>query len=279
MTLLPHYCVDENLELDAKFFGVNQNFKIITLPKSRASYSVPSLHVKNPFVEKNYKVIDSSNGIITFERFCNLAGKKDKIIEAILDKFANEYPCINIHSLNIKPTTPLPFDFKSYKLLTISLKNNNFRKRKGSFRAIFKTPTSEKNIYFKFTIDANIKAFKAKHKLFNDKILSRNDYEKITIKIDKLPSKIITCKVPNNLMTKNYISANSILTMNKFEYKKDILRGTDIRAYIRDGMLVIATHATVLEDGNIGDILKVKTDNGKLLRAKLISKYKAIILE
>jgi flagella basal body P-ring formation protein FlgA len=85
--------------------------------------------------------------------------------------------------------------------------------------------------------------------------------------------------MPEKLMTKNYISANSILTMNKFEYKKDVLRGADIRAYIRDGMLVLETQATLLEDGDVGEIVKIKTDKGKLFRAKLISKYKAIILE
>jgi len=44
-------------------------------------------------------------------------------------------------------------------------------------------------------------------------------------------------------------------------------------------MLVLETEATLLSDGNIGEIVKIKTDKGKLFRAKLISKYKAIILE
>jgi len=97
--------------------------------------------------------------------------------------------------------------------------------------------------------------------------------------IDKLPSKVITCRMPEKLMTKNYVSANTILTMNKFEYKKDVLRGTDVRAFIRDGMLVLETGATILKDADIGDIVKIKTDKGKLFRAKLVSKYKVIILE
>jgi flagella basal body P-ring formation protein FlgA len=85
--------------------------------------------------------------------------------------------------------------------------------------------------------------------------------------------------MPNKLLTRNYISTDSILTMNKFIYKKDVLRGTNIKAYIRDGMLVLETEATLLKDANIGDIVKIKTDQGKLFRAKIISNYKAIILE
>ena len=207
------------------------------------------------------------------------ANNLDTISEAVLIKFEEKYPCLDAQLPTITSNSPLPADFKNYKFIKLDLRKSAFRKRKSSFKVLFKTPKKEKSIYFKFHINANIDVFKAKRKLYNDKILSKNDYEKVSIKIDKLPSKVITCSMPKKLMTKNYISANSILTMNKFEYKKDVLRGTGIRAYIRDGMLVLETEATLLNDGDIGEVVKIKTDNGKLFRAKLISKYKAIILE
>ena len=210
----------------------------------------------------------------------SFANKLNIISEAVLSKFENRHPCLNINDLpKIKPTSPLPSDFKDYEFIKIKFRDYLLRKRHGSFKAIFKTPSREKSIYFKFDIDATVDVFKAKHKLYNDKILSKNDYEKISIKLDSLPSKVITCNMPKKLMTKNYVSANTILTMNRFKHKKDVLKGTDILAYIRDGMLVLETEATILKDANIGDIVKIKTDNGKLFRAKLISKYKAIILE
>ena len=279
ITILPHYCVDDNLKLKADFFGADDSFEVLIIPKARSTFTVPSLHVKNPFEKNGYEIIDSPTGIVTFERFCNIAGKKDDIAQAVLLEFEKKYPCIDSDLPVIKISSPLPFDFKSYELIKVNLKQNALRKRSDSFKAIFQTPNKERSIYFKFNINAFIDVFKAKHKLYNDKILSKNDYEKLSVKLDKLPSKVITCSMPKNLMTKNYISANSILTMNKFTHKKDVLRGTTIRAYIRDGMLVLETEATVLKDGNIGDVVKIKTDKGKLFRAKLISKYKAIILE
>ena len=99
------------------------------------------------------------------------------------------------------------------------------------------------------------------------------------MKIDKLPSKIITCSIYKTLVTKNYVRKDSILTMNRFKYKKNILRGSSIRAYIEDGGLVLETGATVLRDANIGDIVKIKTDKGRLLKAKIVSIYKAIIVK
>ncbi len=209
----------------------------------------------------------------------SFASINETIAEAVLVEFEKQYPCLDSDLPTIKATSPLPSNFKDYEFVGIKLRPNILRKRKGSFKVIFKTPKREKSIYFKFNIDATIDVFKAKHKLYNDKILLKNNYEKVSIKIDKLPSKVITCSMPKKLMTKNYISANSILTMNKFKYKKDVLRGTNIRAYIRNGMLVLETEATLLQDGDVGDIVKIKTDNGKLFRAKLISRYKAIILE
>ena len=279
ITLLPHYCVDENLELNAQVFGAKETFKVIVIPKTKSTFTVPSLHVKSEFEKHGYSVVDSKTGVITFERFCNMAGKKDEIAQALLEKFEKKYPCMISDLPEITLNTPLPYNFKSYSLIKIDIKDSVLRRRKGSFKALFKTPTSEKKIYFKFVIDATVEVFKAKHKLFNDKILSNDDFEKMTIKIDKLPLKAITCTMPKNLMTKNYVSANSILTMNKFEKKKNVLRGDKLHAYIREGMLVIESEATALQDGNIDDTIQIKTDNGKLFRAKLISKYKAIILQ
>lgn len=279
IVILPHYCLNVQTELNADFFGAKETFHVITIPRSKSTYTVPSLHVKDSFDKNDYNITDTSNGSIVFERFCNFAGKKEKISDALMDKFLKKYPCLNIENIDIETNSPLPYDFQSYKLIKVDIKNNYLRKRVGSFRAIFKTFDSEKKIYLKYNIKATVDVFKAKHKLYNDKILHSSDYEKISIQLDKLPSKVITCKMPLNLMSKNYVRANSILTLNKFEHKRDVLRGTKIRTYIKDGMLVIEIEAIALKDANIGEIIKLKTDNGKIFNAKLISKYKAIILE
>jgi len=43
--------------------------------------------------------------------------------------------------------------------------------------------------------------------------------------------------------------------------------------------MVIEVHVTLLEDANIGDVVKVKTEQGKVLRAEILSKHEAKILE
>jgi flagella basal body P-ring formation protein FlgA len=281
--LLPEYCVKDNLELHSNFFDSNQSneiFSIISLPKTRSAFSVPTIDIKKKFIENDYDVIDSSSGIIKFRKFCSLAGKEEEIAGEILRLFEEKYPCIEADFPSVKASSALPHDFKTYEIKEIILSSNDYRNARGSFQVIFTTPTSrDKKLYFRFKLDAKINVFKAKHNLHNDKILSTNDYEMVQVTLDKLPSEAITCSVPDKLMTKNYLRADSILTMQRFEYKKDVLRGANVRAFVRDGMLVIGTSAHVLQDGNIGDVVKIKTEEGKLLNAKLISSNKAIILE
>lgn len=286
VVLLSEYCVKENLELTSTFFTPDSNetnttkFKVFSLPKSRSAYSVPSLTIKNKFIENGYEVIDSSAGIIKFRKFCNLAGKEEEIAGEILKLFEEKYSCMEANLPNVKASSPLPHDFSTYEIKNVILSNNSYRNSSGSFQVIFNTPgDGEKKLYFQFTIDAKVDVFKAKYNLHNDKILSADDYEMVQVPLDRLPSKVITCSVPNKLMTKNYLRAGTLLSMQRFEYKKDVLRGASIRAYVKDGNLVIATEASLLEDGDIGDTIKVRADNGKVFNAKLISSSQAIIIE
>jgi flagella basal body P-ring formation protein FlgA len=115
--------------------------------------------------------------------------------------------------------------------------------------------------------------------MLNDKILSQNDYEVYRVKIENLPSNLISCKIEKNLITKSYIRADSLLTYNQVEIKKDVLKGALIRSYIIDGGLVIGMDTILQEDANIGDKIRVKTNQNKFLDAKLFSKTEAMILK
>jgi flagella basal body P-ring formation protein FlgA len=145
---------------------------------------------------------------------------------------------------------------------------------------LFVTPSQKrKKIYFSYEIEASINAFKAKHNMHHDKILTKKDYEAVQIPLNKLPSRLISCKIDKKLITKNYVKEEELLTYNKIEVKKDVLKGNQIRAYMVDGSLVIGIDATLLQDANIGDRVKVRTKENKILRAKLFSSSEAMILQ
>ncbi|MBE0491012.1 MAG: flagellar basal body P-ring formation protein FlgA [Sulfurospirillum sp.] len=201
------------------------------------------------------------------------------LIQKIASLYTKAYPCILINKLQINTTTPLPADFRAYTLLDVGFNSSKFRNKEGSFWSLWQTPTNNKKIYLTYEIDASILAFKAKHNMHNDKILSNSDYEEQMIRIKNLASNLITCEIPANLITKNYIKQHELLSFNKLQIKKDLLKGVQIRAYIIEGPLVLSTESVLLEDGNIGDRVRIKTEKNKFFYAKIISKSEAMIIQ
>ena len=122
-------------------------------------------------------------------------------------------------------------------------------------------------------------AYKAKRNLQSGKILQNDDVEALWVDIDALPSKPIFGEIPPNLIMKNHIKEGQILGTYFFDIKKDISKKESIKASFTEGNLEIELHVTLQEDANIGDVVKVKTEQGKVLQAKILSLKEAKILE
>lgn len=282
VVLNSEYCIQDQNELDSLFFDTNKSvpsFIVTTIPSSRASYRISSLDIAKEFKERGYTIIDESSGVINFRRYCNLAGKRQEIASRLMERFREKYPCIKASLPHIEATSVLPRDFERYSIKELEVGEHIYKDSKGSFAAIFTTPSKKsQKLYFRFTLEASLDLFKAKYNLHNDKILTDNDYEKIHVELNRLSSDVIACTMPQNLITKSYISAGTILDMQRLEIKKDVLKGASIRAILSDGMLVIGIDALLLDEGNIGEEVTIKTDKGKILKAKLVSPNEAIIL-
>ena len=275
------YCIEQNI-LNASFFGYKgkDDFQVLTIPKDRAHYTIPSSQVISIFSDKNISVIDSSEGVIVFKRNCNMMGKQVEITNAFLKKIQEESPYIIIETMPIiSIKSSLPSDFSRYTLTAISIPETMLKKNTGSFMGIFKIGDKEKKIYFYYTLDAKIEVFKAKHNLLNGKILSSDDYEKVPISLEGLPSRALLGEIPRNVMIKSYIKEGSIFTDSMLETKKDLSKKETIKALLQEGGLRIEVQATLLEDANIGEVVKIKTEQGKTLNAKIVSYKEAIILE
>ena len=275
------YCIEQD-KLQASFFGFTDkdNFDVVTIPKERIQYSIPSSQIISQFSDRNVTVIDSSDGVVIFKRNCQMMGKINEISAAFLKKFQEESPYVKIESLpKIFIKSPLPNDFSRYKLSSIVILDTMLKKSSGSFIGVFRVQDKEKKIYFSYEIDAKIDVFKAKHNLLNGKILSSDDYERVVIALDNLPSRAIVSDLSPNLMMKSNIKEGQIFTENLFETKRDLSKKETIKAILKENGLTIEIEATLLEDANIGEEVKIKTEQGKILNAKIISRHEAIILE
>ena len=280
ITLQSSYCIEDESTVFANYFDKKlNNFKVIDIPKSTSKFDVPTLHVKSAFSEHNITVEDKTNGIITFKRNCYISGKKELLEEKVASLYKNEYPCIKIKNIEVSTKTSLPFDFKDYVFMDAGINPSRLRYDSGTLWVLFKTKTRDRKIYFNYLINAQISVFKAKNNMHNDKILSKSDFELVNVKVDNLPSNVVSCDIEKNLITKSYISADELLSYNKLEIKKDILKGKQIRAYIADGSLVIGIDSIILEDANIGDKVRIRTEQNKFFDAKLFSHSEAMILK
>jgi len=207
-------------------------------------------------------------------------GKADAMTELFLKKFQETSPFVRIDEKpRISIKTSLPTDFERYELVDISISDAMLKKNSGSFVAVFKVGNREKKLYFAYEMNAKVMVFKAKHNLLNGKILTNDDYESVWESLDALPNRVITNEIPQNAVIKNGVKEGQILTDFHLDIKKMLSRKASIKALLKEEGLVIEVQATLLEDGNIGDVVKIRTEQGKILSAKILSPYEVIILE
>jgi len=225
-------------------------------------------------------VIDSSDGVVIFKRNCMLMGKLDAITDAFLKKFQDAAPFVMIEDKpRITIKTSLPSDFKRYELADIRISDATLKRNSGSFIAVFNVGDREKKLYFAYEMNAKVMVFKAKHNLLNGKILTNDDYESVWESLDNLPTRVIVNELAQNAMIRNSVKEGQLLTDFNIDIKKAVSKQSTIRALLKEAGLVIEVQATLLEDGDIGDVVKIKTEQGKILNAKIVSPHEVIILE
>ena len=275
------YCIDQDT-LKVSFFGYQGTNDpiIIQIPKDRTNYSISSTVILSALAERNVTTVDTSEGVVVFKRNCTLMGKSDEIESAFLKKFQEVSPSVVIEDRpRIAAKSSLPNDFKRYQLVGIFIADTMLKKSNGTFVAIFKVGDKERKLYFSYAMNAKVMVFKAKRNLLNGKILTNDDYESILVSLETLPNRTFLGEIPQNATTKAAIKEGQILADYHFDVKKTLSKKESIKALLKEEGMVIEVQATLLEDADIGDIIKIKTDQGKILNAKIVSRNEAIILE
>ncbi|WP_333804218.1 flagellar basal body P-ring formation chaperone FlgA [Sulfurospirillum sp.] len=243
-------------------------------------YAIPSSVIRTAFSDRNVTIIDSSEGVVVFKRNCSLMGKADALEDAFLKKFQEASPSVVIEEKpRISVKSSLPVDFKRYQLVSVTIPETTLKKNSGSFVATFKVGDKERKLYFAYEMNAKVMVFKAKRNLLNGKILTNDDYESILMSLEGIPTRAVLSEIPQNAMVKTSIKEGQVLADYHFDVKKTLSKKDSIRALFKDGGLVIEVQATLIEDADIGDVVKIKTEQGKILNAKIVSSKEAVILE
>jgi len=248
------------------------------LPKNIVNFRVSSLKIISKFKQNDINITDLSNGIVVFKK-CKIPINLKVIKNMLAEKFKEKFKSIEIKSIELHPISIVNSKLSTYKIQRLDIQPNNLRRSHGTFGVWLAKGKTTKQIYLKYNIDASLLVLKANYNLRNGKILQNSDYMKEKIKFRKIPFEILQDNPDNKYIVRGYIRKNAILSMRYFRIKKDVLKGSYIKAILKDENLVLEVDAHVLKDANIGDITLIKTDAGKVFKAKILSFKIAIIME
>ncbi len=274
ITIQEKYCIKNDLLTLKDIYPLSKkDFTIISLPKNISRYKIPSVDII--YKIKSYislPIIDNSGGIVLLDSQCFVDYGKDLIEKELKEAFKKRYKDIKIFKLDIKPISSFPKNFKDFSFYKI-ISNNNLRKKEGNFAVLYKNSRSQMiRIYFRYNIRAKISLFKAKHNIHNGKILSQNDYKKIEVDFDKIPSGFVKSLKNGVYITKNYIRKDAIITGYMIKKATLVRKKDTLRSIIRSGGVEIEFFTKALQNGNKGDIIKTIGRDGRVYRAKIVDK-------
>ncbi len=276
--LQPEYCVDGEQLLLSHIVSEMPKTPLMRLPNT-SSFQVPFLRLEALLKEHNITSEDtSSGGIITLRRHCGVSHEFGALEQAVREAFEEMYAGIAIEQIVLAPQSVLPADFKDYSLMSVRL--GNVRSASGTFSVVFSDARGlRRNFYFRFHITATLSGFKAKHNLPNGKILTLGDIEPVQFVLETLPSPPLQEMKPDTLVARQHIREGTLLLERQFDQRLLVTRRSAVEALMEDGGLVVSVRAQALEGGNEGDMIRIRTNEGRLFKAKILSKNRVIIKE
>lgn len=176
----------------------------------------------------------------------------------IIKFYKSYYPNIEIKEIKITPTPP-----KKYKNLKI----------------LFSPKTTSGNIkinnkYYYVRIKAFIPVYVANTIIKTNEPIYNHVVKKI-IPLRYFYSRPLI-KINKKLVASNIISKNAIITKSNTKIAPDVFRGEIVSVIIKSKDMSIFSKAKALQDGYIGDIIKINLRK-KITKAKVIKKDTVLI--
>ena len=175
------------------------------------------------------------------------------INQKIILFYKKTFPNIIIKKIKFIPAPP-----KQYKTL----------------RILFSPKSSSGNIkidnnYYYIKITAFIPVYKAKKVIKQNNTIYNNVSKKI-IPFKCFYSKPLN-KINKNLVASNIISKNAIINKSNTKIAPDVFKGSQVFVIIQSKNILINAKAKALQDGYIGDIIKIRFRK-KTIKAKITNK-------
>jgi flagella basal body P-ring formation protein FlgA len=199
----------------------------------------------------------------------------EKVSSSIQDIIKKSYPNVIFSTLTISPLgNDIPFDCDSvqYELPErVSIENDLIVKFD-----LFKNDVFFKRItkIFRFNGTADV--------LKTEKVVERGDHVSIQsyyldqVSIDNITNHTLSRIRHSNMQYRNYVSADQIIESWMVEQKPDVKKGQKVKAVVKKANITLTLDGRVLENGYIGDSIKLKL-NDKIIIGNVYDEKTVII--
>jgi flagellar basal body P-ring formation protein FlgA len=196
---------------------------------------------------------------------------KSEILMAFYDAFYDTYPTITIHNLNIAPLSY--FDQGEATLQAITIPKSILLKKEGTLRIKYLLPSHRvKQLALRYTLDAELEVVQTSQSLPNNTIINENNTYIKQIPFVTLRDFPLNLSELENVRSKHYLKKNTILTTSMIKPIALISKHEKVRIKVKQHGVKIEFYATAQEEGSIGNLIKVKTPDNRILSVRVISK-------
>jgi flagella basal body P-ring formation protein FlgA len=190
---------------------------------------------------------------------------------SLINKFKTTYPTMSLNSLHIAPIGSKPRGYEHYKMKTIYISKASLKKSSGTFSVLYTDGIKERKRFFKYLVDAKIAVYKASQYLKKGTPLDESDLSYEEILFDNIRFTPITKKNIYGYSAKRDIKVGEIITTKDIKIIPDVKRGQSLEATLYSEGVFVNFSVTAMQDGLIGDIIRVKKGTKKSFKARIIS--------
>ena len=258
-----YYIQNNEIKISDIVTDFKSDIVLYTIFDGRYTKRVKSKELISLLQKYGYKNFTTKKKYIKFikEKKIDFSYIKNKLKNLYKVNYQNiVFKNIEIHSRGYLNSLPTQYNLK--------INSKNYLKSNGILS--IKDKKTKKQIFFDYTIDADVNVYLSKKNIRRKEELSFKNCSKKTIHFDRFRAMPIQKIDKKSIQSKHNIKENTIITVRDIQKFNLIRRGSTINVVLKNRNISISFSAVSLQDGLYGDIIKVKQNNSKIIKVKVI---------
>lgn len=262
-----YYVYSDDIMLSDVIKNVKKDVKIYSITEGRYTKKIKSKDLIKLLKKYGYTNYHAKHAYVQFTKQSPI--DTSRIEQEIRDFYTKRYKDIKIKNIEVHPRGYIDSLFKEY---SVKIKERNALHKNGIIAI-----KSQKNreIFFNYSIDANVHVYKTKKEIKRYSELSIVNCKKTTLHLDKFKAMPLQELKSGIFQSKHHIKKDTILTTRDISKLFLVKKGSNVNIFLYNANMSITFSAKALQNGSYGDIISVIKNNGKRMKVLVIGKHKA----